>query len=293
MLPNQKLTVSARALSPLRYPGGKAKLGPWLGELIKHNNLIGGTYVEPYAGGAGAAIYLLLNGLVNKIVINDADKAIYAMWHSILNDTGEFLKKLKNAKIDMSNWYLQKDIINNPEQHSLLELGFAAFFLNRTNMSGVIKGGVIGGKEQTGNYKMDARFKKDKLERIILKISSYRENITAHNLDAEHFIDHIMPALPDNTLVYFDPPYYVKGSQLYRNHYKHEDHAKIATKIKNTNYAWLVTYDNCAQIKGIYNDCNSEMFCLRYSASQKVKELATELLFYGNVKLHSIPKLVA
>lgn len=279
--------------TPLRYPGGKAKLGPWLGELIKHNNLVGGTYVEPYAGGAGAAMYLLFNGLVDKIVINDADKAIYAMWYSILNNTDEFLSKLKDINIDMSNWYAQRDIINKPEQHTLLELGFAAFFLNRTNISGVIKGGVIGGKNQTGNYKMDARFKKDKLERIILKIAAFRERITVHNLDAEQFIDYIMPTLPDSTLVYFDPPYYVKGSQLYRNHYKHDDHAKIANKIKNINHAWLVTYDNCTQIQELYSDCASGSFALRYSASQQIKELATELIFYGNLSLKEMPKFAA
>lgn len=279
--------------TPLRYPGGKAKLGPWFGELIKHNNLVGGTYVEPYAGGAGAAMYLLFNGLVDKIVINDADKAIYAIWYSILNNTDEFLSKLKDINIDMSNWYAQRDIINKPEQHTLLELGFAAFFLNRTNISGVIKGGVIGGKNQTGNYKMDARFKKDKLKRIILKIAAFRERITVHNLDAEQFIDYIMPTLPDSTLVYFDPPYYVKGSQLYRNHYKHDDHAKIANKIKNINHAWLVTYDNCTQIQELYSDCASGSFALRYSASQQIKELATELIFYGNLSLKEMPKFAA
>jgi len=177
-----------KTLSPLRYPGGKSKLAPWFGELMKHNNLIGGTYVEPYAGGAGAAIYLLLNGLANKIVINDADKAIYAMWHSILGNTNEFLEKLKNTNIDMQTWHIQKNIINNPNQHTLLELGFAAFFLNRTNISGVIKGGVIGGKEQNGRYKMDARFKKDKLKKIILKIAEYKENITVYNLDAGNLL---------------------------------------------------------------------------------------------------------
>ncbi len=286
--------MSSVSVTPLRYPGGKGKLGPWLGELMRHNGISGGSYVEPYAGGAGAALYLLFSGYVNHIVINDADRAIYAMWHSIIHDTDNFLEKLQITPVDIENWNIQKAILNNADTHySLLDLGFAGFFLNRTNISGVIKGGAIGGKEQLGNYKIDARFNKSDLIKRIKRIAEYKNSIDVYNDDAMDFVGKVAGDLPKKSMLYFDPPYYVKGSQLYRNHYKHEDHSRIADKIKNLEQSWLVTYDNCEPIRELYKGCGGGEFSLRYSASQKTKEVATELMFYGNMQLHSLPDLVA
>ncbi|ASC92093.1 DNA adenine methylase [Sulfurospirillum diekertiae] len=217
---------------------------------MRHNNISGGSYIEPYAGGAGAALYLLFSGYVNHIIINDADKAIYAMWHSIIHKTEYFLQKMNETPVTMDSWYKQKDIINNPESHSLLDYGFAAFFLNRTNISGVVKGGAIGGKQQLGNYKIDARFNKVDLAKRIQRIAGYKNSIEVHNLDALDLIDMISDGkMLKKSMFYFDPPYYVKGSQLYRNHYKHDDHVLIAEKIQALKTPWLVTYDNCEPIK--------------------------------------------
>ena len=281
-----------KIFSPLRYPGGKAKLGPWLAELITYNNLNNTTYIEPYAGGAGASLYLLFNNYVKKIIINDIDIAIYAIWHSILNETDHFIKKLINTNIDIKTWEDQKEIITHPEKYSLFDLGFAAFFLNRTNVSGVIKGGPIGGKNQQGKFKIDARFKKNELINRIKNIAEYRKKIEIYNKDAIEFITQIKNNMSNKYFIYLDPPYYMKGSQLYRNHYKPNDHVKIASKIKNLKFPWLITYDNCEEIKNLYQDCKGLEFALRYSASQKNKIIATELMYYGNIKLHKPPNLV-
>ena len=68
----------------------------------------------------------------------------------------------------MKEWEKQKRIYENTRSEFLL--GFATFFLNRTNYSGVITGGPIGGFEQKGQWKIDARFNKksliDRIERI-------------------------------------------------------------------------------------------------------------------------------
>ncbi len=149
--------------SPLRYPGGKTKIAPFIKELFYENNLVGMDYVEPYAGGAGAALTLLFEEYVSTITINDYDRSIYAFWHSIINNTEEFCEKISKTPIDVETWLVQKEIQKNKTNETLFSLGFSTFFLNRTNISGVIKGGVIGGKKQTGKYKIDARFNKSDL----------------------------------------------------------------------------------------------------------------------------------
>ena len=279
--------------SPLRYPGGKAKLGPWLAELINYNKLTNLTYIEPYAGGAGAAFFLLFNKIVDKIIINDADIAIYGIWHSILYETERFIKTIKKTNLDINTWKKQRDIIENHKQHTLFEIGFAAFFLNRTNVSGIIKGGPIGGKDQKGKYKLNARFKKDKLIYRIENISKLSDKIKIYNNDAITLLHDIEKGFDKNTFIYLDPPYFKKGSQLYRNHYKIDDHVTISKKVKELKLPWLITYDNCQEIKNLYKECKGLEFSLRYSTGQKDRTIATELMYYGNINLHKPPSLIS
>ena len=204
-------------VTPLRYPGGKTKLYLLVKELIKVNNCK--TYIEPYAGGAGVALKLLFNNDVQKIMINDFDKAIYSFWYSVLNYTDELVKKIEETPITMEEWYIQKNIYENKSNsNSILELGFATLFLNRTNRSGILKAGVIGGKSQEGNYKLDCRFNKVELIKKIKKIASFKSRIKLYNLDAEVFIRRNVSKTKDS-FTFFDPPYYKKGPGLYTNFY--------------------------------------------------------------------------
>ena len=285
------MPLNLKRITPLRYPGGKAKLAPWLSDLIHHNNIDGGHYIEPYAGGAGAALYLLMTETVEKIVVNDLDPAIYSFWWAVLYDTKWLINKINNTPINMDEWRFQKEVINNIPQASKSEIGFATFFLNRTNMSGIIKAGVIGGKDQNGVYKMDARYNKLNLIERIKSISSYKKRIKLYNLDAIAFLKKVVCNLPDKKMVYLDPPYYVKGSQLYRNHYTHDDHSLIAEEIKKISCPWLVTYDNCNEIKSLYSDVDGIEFPLRYS-THKSRVVTTETMFYKNLSLHEKPNLI-
>lgn len=171
--------------SPLRYPGGKSKFYDYIREILKCNNLIGETYIEPFAGGAGLALKLLFNNDVKRIVINDFDPAIYSFWYSILYETDAFCGLIDSTPITLDEWKNQRNIYMDNSDYTSLKLGFATFYLNRTNVSGVIKGGVIGGQEQTGTYKMDARFNKENLIKKIMKISGYRDQIVLLKQDAK------------------------------------------------------------------------------------------------------------
>ena len=202
------INLNTNYYSPLRYPGGKGKLSHYVQLLIEYNLLTDGHYVEPYAGGASVVLSLLFNEYVQKIHINDYDFRIYAFWDSVLNQTDELCEKIIETDITIKNWEKQKEIQQSPNNYNNLEIGFSTFFLNRTNRSGILKAGVIGGKNQTGDWKIDARFNKDDLIQRIKKISRYKNRISLYNLDAVDLTNRLDKELPDKTLFYFDPPYY-------------------------------------------------------------------------------------
>jgi DNA adenine methylase len=205
--------------TPLRYPGGKQKLAPFISEVMIANHLDGGDYAEPYAGGAGVAIELLLSGRSSHIHLNDACVPLYAFWRSVLDKTEEFCRRISRASLTIEEWKRQREVLRSARKVSQLDLGFSFFYLNRCNRSGIVSGGVIGGLKQTGEWKINARFSRKELIRRVELIGSKRSSITVKNMDAERFILEYVPKLPRNTLVYCDPPYFDKADRLYLNHY--------------------------------------------------------------------------
>ena len=157
--------------TPLRYPGGKQKLAPFILELMKANKLVGGEYAEPYAGGAGVAIRLLLNGHVSRIHLNDSCIGVYSFWRSILAKTEEFCKRIANVPLTVPEWRRQKEIFSRPSEFNQIDVGFSMFYLNRCNRSGILSGGLIGGPKQNGKWRMDARFNREELIRRIKAIA--------------------------------------------------------------------------------------------------------------------------
>lgn len=273
--------------SPLRYPGGKGKIAGLMQSVLSENGLLGGNYVESFAGGASIAMFLLLNGFVSDVYINDADKAIYAFWHSILNDTDNLCKKISETAISMEEWYKQRDIQRmKNEEEDLLKLGFSTFFLNRTNRSGIIKGGVIGGLEQTGKYKIDARYNKKELLERINNIAQHSDKIHLTFKDARDHITTLKKELGGNTLFYFDPPYVKQGRGLYMNFYRHDDHQCIADEICGIKeQKWIVTYDMDILIKRLYGRFRHRILSLNYSASIHKKMQNEYMIFSDNLRI--------
>ncbi|ENC6422526.1 DNA adenine methylase [Aeromonas veronii] len=273
--------------TPLRYPGGKGKLAYYIKSMIEENGLLDGSYIEPYAGGASVALELLLEEYVQKITINDIDPAIYSFWHSVINESNELCELIRNVKINMDTWCLQKEIISDPSKYDSLSVGFATFFLNRTNRSGILKAGVIGGKNQTGNWKLDVRFNKDDLIQRIKRISKYRSRINILNIDTLQLIESREDLFDDRTLVYLDPPYYVKGQGLYRNYYSHNDHVNIMKALSNSRIKnWLVSYDSVDEINDIYKEYRREEYSLQYTAQHK-KQGKEVMIYSPNIKIPS------
>lgn len=271
--------MSRTVITPLRYPGGKTQLYEYVKSLIGENN--SKSYIEPYMGGAGVAFKLLINGDVDKLFLNDFDKSIYAFWYSVLNHTDDLIKKINETEVTVQEWKKQKLIQESKDEtNDLLELGFSTFFLNRTNRSGILKAGIIGGKSQAGIYKIDCRFNKPELIKRIELISKYRNKINLYNMDAIDFIKKIITRTKDS-FTFFDPPYYNKGPILYTNFYKHSDHEELANIINKhmKNQIWILTYDVEPEIRKLYVDKKHVKYYLRYSISDKNKGI--EYMFYS------------
>lgn len=274
--------------SPLRYPGGKNKLAKFVALICEKNN-INGHYVEPYAGGASVALFLLFNNYIKEITINDIEKSIYAFWHSVLYDTDKLCELIQKTEINIDNWKKQREIQKNKEAVKLLDLGFSTFFLNRTNFSGVINGGVIGGLKQRGKYKIDCRYNKKDLILRIKEIVKHKENIHIYNLDAVELVEKIQKKSKNSqTIFYFDPPYYLKGQSLYANYYKYDDHREISLVIKEIrNSRWIVSYDNVSEIKFLYRGFKKIEYSFFYTAHKS--KAGKEILFFD--KSLFVPKV--
>lgn len=272
---------SKKLYTPLRYPGGKARFAPLISGVISGNDLEGGHYLEPYAGGAGVALSLLFDEVVEQIHINDSDPAIADFWRAATEQSDELVSMVAAEPVSMDAWHHWRGVMLGNIPGSDLERGFATLFMNRTNRSGILKGGVIGGKAQAGNYKINARFMREELCSRLMRIGSHANNIHVYEEDAHQLLLRCHQFLPAKSLVYLDPPYYVKGAGLYRNFYKHEDHSRIAKLLGSDRFRrpWIVSYDNVAEIQQMYAFVKPYAYGLNYTAQRRYT--GSEVMFFS------------
>lgn len=266
--------------SPLRYPGGKSSLTDFFARLVETNFQRKPRYIEPYAGGAGAAIALLLTGKVSDILINDLDPAMWSLWISMVEDNEQFQRRVRETPVTLDQWRKQKHIyslgLNGADP---IDLGFATFFLNRTNRSGVLNAGVIGGQAQAGTYRVDARYNKATLLHRLSRIGDVRDRIDVRNTDGRIVLEEVRNS--SRTFVYADPPYYEKGSFLYMNSFSDAQHKELAATLNKSSRAkWVLTYDDVPAIRSLYEKRRSQTFSLHYSAHKPGK--ARELMVFSD-----------
>ena len=269
--------------TPLRYPGGKTQITPLVIDIARTNNLNKGIYAEPFAGGAGVAWRLLLNGEMSEVWLNDIDSGIHAFWFNVVNRPDDLCELILKAKLNIKNWEKQRSVFANPNSSSL-DLAYATLFLNRTNRSGILKGGVIGGKEQSGTYHMDCRFNNKDLVEKIQRIHLYKDVIKVSRIDAKECLIKWAKYLPRRALINIDPPYFNKGRGLYLNFYTLKDHEMLSALVKKIKVPWMMTYDDTPEIASLYEDLPMYRKSLNYFA--QVKRKAYELLILSpNLRL--------
>jgi DNA adenine methylase len=263
---------SVFAVSPFRYPGGKAFFADVLAAELEAVASDERNYLEPFAGGAGAAIKLLSQGAATRIFLNDADPRVYSAWATVVHDSDRFVQAVKDVEVSVDTWRKCKAAVEDPSNLNRFELGFATFFLNRTNRSGILRGsGPIGGYGQTGKWKMDARFYRESMIQRAKWIGSQADRIVLSNLDAMDFLQKTADGIDLSESLYFiDPPYVAAGSRLYMNRMSPGDHKDLASflcagKLEN----WIVTYDDCELIRELYASQSIDRLNVRYSLQNK------------------------
>jgi DNA adenine methylase len=225
----------------------------------------------------------LFHDYVSKIHINDLSRPIFAFWHSVLNETDRLCALVCDTPLRIDSWDEQKKIFACASEHDDLAVGFAAFFLNRTNRSGILNGGIIGGRDQTGPWKIDARFNRRELIFRIQEIAKLGKRICLSRVDAIDFLKAGVLKWPEKTLIYLDPPYYVKGRDLYYDFYKPEDHAEVADFVTTTmfQHRWIVSYDNAPEIRALYRGFQRIVYDIGYSAGPTSPE-GREVMFFSD-----------
>jgi len=266
--------------TPLRYPGGKSSLAGFLSRLVTSTGLRDPFYVEPYCGGAGAAVSLLFREVVSDAFLNDIDRGIYSFWKAAKLHADTLCERIQTVKLTISEWRRQRRILQQCDNHSLVDVGFACLFLNRVNRSGVLRANPIGGLSQNGQWNMDARFNRDDLVRKVQRIARYRNRIHVSNLDAELFLDRVVASLSRPSLVYLDPPYFAKGKGLYRNHYQYNDHERLAAYLQREHHKyWLISYDATPEVCHLYKGLRRLSYQLSYSAARRYN--GSEVAFFS------------
>lgn len=281
--------------SPLRYPGGKTCIYNFVSRLLRENNLVGVNYVEPFAGGAGLALSLLMDEYVDSIYLNDLDPSIYAFWYGVLNYPDDLCSWLKCVDVTVNQWRVCKDIQRNYKTANILDLAKSTLFLNRTNVSGVINGGAIGGMNQTGKYKIDARFNREELISRIENISLFYDRIHLSNRDGISLL-RTVDGFSRDMFIYLDPPYYKKGSCLYLNAFSYDDHSELSKAVIGLNNLWMVSYDNQKEILNLYERENKVIYKLSQCTSNRIGDeviiFDTRLKFETAIRELNSPKVV-
>lgn len=262
----------AKSLSPLRYPGGKSKIYEKVKNLIIANGYDNRMYVEPFAGGFGIGIGLLQEGVIPSVILNDFDSHIYHFWTSVLNNTDSLLRLITDTPITIEEREKQKQNYRDLDADPLTD-GFATLFLNRVNFSGVIKGGPIGGLNQSGTYKIDCRFNKEDISRRIEAIAQLKSKIKLYNKDASYLIKMHLMKIKTPMFLNIDPPYVIKGSQLYTNFFTEGDHLnlqRVIVKHLDADYPWIITYDDCSLVRDLYRRFHMQEYSITHNAGGTV-----------------------
>jgi len=283
-----RLTQTGR-YSPLRYPGGKGKIARFMRAIVRENGLSDGLYVEPYAGGAAIAWELLITGIVRRVAINDISRPVFAFWDSVLNHTEDLCRLIADRPVSVDEWDRWKGVFRRGSDDNL-EIGFAFFFLNRTNRSGILNGGIIGGRSQSGRWKIDARFNKENLIARIRKIADLRSRIEITRMNAVDFLKIQAPKWKSKTLVYIDPPYFEKGRTLYHDAYHKDDHGSVSETVSQLDgVKWVVSYDDVMPIHNLYEDWGWLQYSLNYSARNRFR--GREVMFFSDgLTVPDVPK---
>ena len=267
-----------------RYPGGKAKL---CGRILHHlSRLMDDSitqYRELFFGGGSVGIkYVQKKECPKQIWLNDKDVGIACLWTSVIRYPDSLKKLVLAYKPTVDSFYqLKNDLLNTTSvpdtEEEVAQVGFNKLALHQITYSGLglKSGGPLGGVAQLSKYKVDCRWSPAyicKKINTVHKVFSNKEVI--HEACTSYDFEKIITDTSMKALLYLDPPYFVKGSQLYHESFTHQDHTRLCENLKNTQHKWLLSYDACEEIKEMYSWATIEEVEVNYSITAS-KDTAT------------------
>ena len=270
--------------NPLRYPGSKASFASSVGAFVTACGYTGFEIVEPFAGSASVSIDLVSSGVCSKAILIERDPLLYAFWSAVFFDTRRLCNRINKLSIDLGTWHDLRPLlaINSPDEYELIDLAVAGLFFNRTNFSGVLHAGPIGGQQQKSVYKVNCRFNKDDLIARIRAIAKLQNRVEVIFSDALGFLETQKEAVNQNRFYYVDPPYFVQGEKLYRYSFELSQHKQLAKVLSELKAPWLLSYDRHPVIEMLYERYASSGFKFKYSS--KIRKVEREFLV-TNIKL--------
>lgn len=250
-------------------------MAPFLRHVIEAQRTRPVFYAEPFAGGAGAAMQLLSDGVVEHVALNDLNGGITSFWRAVFEENDRLAEAVRTAELSLGMWHQQREI-QLDAQADPFERGFATFYLNRTNRSGILGGRPIGGLEQTGTWKLDARFNKADLVARIRHLSSFRDRVTVTQNEGRLFLD-ALDGDRTEKMIYVDPPYLKQGEDLYLANMLYRDHVNLARTLLRLKSPWLLTYDRDDRIpEQFYPGLACAAFSISHTAA--IQHLGKEYL---------------
>ncbi len=277
-------------LSPLRYPGGKRRLAPYVAATLAENDLRPNVFVEPYAGGASVALELLHFDLVDKVVLGDQDALITSFWQTVVSDVDWLCEQVEQISLDLALWERMKV----GRFRSRRSMALACLYLNRTSFNGSLhpSAGPIGGKAQVSEYAIGCRFPRERLIQRLRACAAMGDRIeVAAPQDAMRTLRETRDrAHRDERSVFFylDPPFWSKSDKLYRRSFTELDHEHLADALHWVSDPFLLSYDPAPEVVELYKGHRAATTAL------------IELLYTGSARsagrelvISNLPKLPA
>lgn len=240
-----------RYVSPLRYPGGKARMAPYLAAMFAEQVSVMDVevWLEPFAGGAGAGLSLLDDDAVGEIWLTEKNPALAALWRAMLTENETLATHVEQTVPDLDLWAWARSQVAAAARPGTTDAdtGFAALVLNRCSRSGMVnpRVGPIGGKSQNGPWTLASRWNAPALAERIRHVGSLSGRIRFTEGDAVTAIADLADSgIEDEVIAFVDPPYLREGNRLYANGMDAADHQRLADALNASPVRWMLTYDD-------------------------------------------------
>jgi DNA adenine methylase len=261
-------------ISFFRYPGGKSKLRNSISEHLNvYANKLDLEYREPFFGGGSVGLkFISDNPQWKKVWINDKDLGVANLWTSVIRFPNELKKMVQDFKpsIEIFDKYKLELLSNSTVSQNASEIvlhGFKKLAIHQISYSGLgtKSGGPLGGREQKSKYKIDCRWSPDYICKKIDKLHNQFSKLEIKHQSCTSFDFEDLVNSTENSFIYLDPPYYIKGNELYQFGFTKEDHKKMADVLKYTNHPWILSYDDCPEVRRLYSWAEINIIYVNYS----------------------------